>query len=140
MLIAALVFCWMYRNQTSHATPLAFFIACPLSAIVAAVVGWMAAPGYVRGGWLVSLLAPMVAVAASVTAAAVMYAALLLPLLHRPFWSDGSATPGESLVYEISRVPEYISFYGVVSSLVWLPGMLLVSLYLWFRRRALRRG
>ncbi|MCB1587730.1 MAG: hypothetical protein KDI56_02390 [Xanthomonadales bacterium] len=135
MLVAALVFCWTFRNQYAHALPPAFFIACPTSALIAAALGWLLAPIQGRSGWFIALVSPLAVVGATVSAAAILYAALLILWLHYPQWDDDYFTPWQSLLHETGRLFEYAFFYAAMTSLIWFPGMLAATLWLEWRAR-----
>jgi hypothetical protein len=134
MLCCAVFFCWELRNQYSHASPPALFLACPLASAAAAWLGWKLGPVYGSPRRVLQLLTPVVVVGITTGTAAVLYATAELVILR---WTPDLAdqTFRELLKRALEQLPQYFLLYILWTLPIWAPGMLIAHVWLRFRVR-----
>lgn len=132
MLVAAIDFCWSIRNQYSHAFPPAALMACLLASVVAAWLGWRWAPRYQADTMLAAVWVPLTVVLVSVLFAAALYQVGVVFW----FWWSGQWPVWDSVPAALGRFVGDATYYALASARVWLPGMIIATV--WLRRRANR--
>ena len=122
MAACGILISWQLRQQCTHATPPAIFVACAIASFLSIYFGWRFSKLYCLKPKAALVLFPLGVVFCTSAAVALAY------ILTQPFFREWEYF--SSVASQAKYLPSYMLWYSMFSAVIWLPAFLVITFVL----------